>query len=254
MDRIALKEFLDEKADLYEQPEFVQDDPVQLPREFNRLQDCEIAGLLTATIAWGNRKSILKSAHRMMALMDHAPFDFITNHTKNDLEGLNTFVHRTFNGFDLKIFVQCLQQLYTQYESLEDVFLDQLGPGNMQSAISGFKGAFFKPFPGVRTQKHLGDPSRGSAAKRTNMFLRWMVRPAERGVDLGLWKRISPAQLSCPLDVHSGRVARKLGLLDRKQNDAKAVEELDQALRSHDPIDPVRYDYALFGLGAIEGF
>ena len=254
MDHHSLKDFLNEKADRYEQPEFVQDDPVQLPREFNRLQDCEIAGLLTATIAWGNRKSILKSAHRMMALMDHAPYDFITDHTKNDLQGLNSFVHRTFNGYDLKIFVQCLQQLYIEYESLEDVLLDQLDTGNMQSAISGFKRVFFEPFPGVRTQKHLGDPDRGSAAKRTNMFLRWMVRPNDRGVDLGLWKRISLAQLSCPLDVHSGRVARKLGLLNRKQNDSKAVMELDQSLRNFDPSDPVRYDYALFGLGAIEGF
>lgn len=254
MDKAELKLFLDQKADQFERPEFVLDDPVQIPKEFTRLQDCEIAGLLTATIAWGNRKSILKSARRMMVLMDQSPYDFVINHTQEDLKSLDSFVHRTFNGYDLQIFVKCLNRLYREFDSLEDVFLDQLIAGNMQSAISGFKEVFFQPYPEVRSKKHLGDPGRGSAAKRTNMFLRWMVRPAERGVDLGLWKRICPAQLSCPLDVHSGNVARKLGLLVRKQNDAKAVFELDQSLRKFDPSDPVRYDYALFGLGAIEGF
>ncbi|PQB04486.1 TIGR02757 family protein [Aureitalea marina] len=254
MDSKELKDFLDTKADQYEQPQFVRDDPIQIPRMFQLRQDCEIAGLLSATISWGNRKSILKSGHRMMELMDGSPYDFVINHSKSDLKPLTGFVHRTFNGVDLITFIHCLKRMYVQYGNLEAALLANLKGDSLQTAIHRFKQDFFYEHPGTRTLKHLGDPAKGSAAKRTNMFLRWMVRPADKGVDLGLWKNISSAHLSCPLDVHSGRVARKLGLLDRKQNDAKAVIELDHSLRELDAMDPVRYDFALFGLGVFEKF
>ena len=249
-----LKAFLDAKAEQYERPEFIASDPIQIPRQYTRLQDIEIAGFLTATIAWGNRKSILQSADRILQAMDGAPFEFVMHHQQADLEGLAKLGHRTFKGEDLVYFVRALRELYSNYHSLEEVFLAHLQDRDIQRAISGFKAEFFSWPHRQRTEKHLGDPYRNSAAKRMNMFLRWMVRPSDRGVDLGIWKRLSPADLSCPLDVHSGRVARRLGLLKRKQNDAKAVNELDTSLRLLDTADPVRYDYALFGLGVFEGF
>ncbi len=254
MDKLSpsdLKLFLDEKVDQYNKPEFISSDPLQIPHSFHKRQDIEIAGFLTATIAWGNRKSILNSAHKMIQLMDEAPYDFISNHTQQDLKSLNSFVHRTFNGTDLITFVTGLKRLYQSHDSLESLFL---GQKNVQLGIHEFKKTFFDfPHP-ERSEKHISDPLKKSAAKRLNMFLRWMVRPSDTGVDLGLWQRIKPAQLSCPLDVHSGRVARKLGLLNRSQNDATAVKELDEALRRMDPKDPVKYDFALFGLGVFEKF
>lgn len=249
-----LKAFLDAKAEQYERPEFIASDPIQIPRQYTRLQDIEIAGFLTATIAWGNRKSILQSADRILQAMDGAPFEFVMHHQQADLGGLAKLGHRTFKGEDLVYFVRALRELYSDYHSLEEVFLAHLQHRDIQRAISGFKTEFFSWPHLQRTEKHLGDPYRNSAAKRMNMFLRWMVRPSDRGVDLGIWKRLSPADLSCPLDVHSGRVARRLGLLKRKQNDAKAVTELDTSLRFLDTADPVRYDYALFGLGVFEDF
>lgn len=249
-----LKEFLDFKSDQYNRPAFIDSDPVSIPRLFDRREDIEIAGLLAAVISWGNRKAILSSAGRMMELMGHTPFAFVMDHKPAQLDRLQTFVHRTFNGGDLIFFIKALQRIYRAYPGMEDVFLVNSHQGTLQPAIHGFRNIFFGDQLTVRTSKHLPDPMNGSAAKRINMFLRWMVRRDNRGVDFGLWTRLSPSVLSCPLDVHSGNVARKLGLLERKTNDAKAVEELDRALRILDPADPVKYDFALFGLGVFEHF
>ncbi|MEM9141915.1 MAG: TIGR02757 family protein [Bacteroidota bacterium] len=249
-----LKEFLDAKVTYYEHPRFLDSDPIQVPHRFSKKEDVEISGFLTATIAWGNRKSIIHNALRMMELMDNAPHEFITQYKEKDLDRFNGFVHRTFNAMDLSYFVTALKHVYSTYGGLEKAFAQGAESHNLQSGISRFKKLFFEmPHP-KRTTKHLSDPLSGSAAKRINMFLRWMVRDKATGVDFGLWEKFSPAQLSCPLDVHSGNVARKLGLLQRKQNDAKAVSELDENLRILDPIDPVKYDFALFGLGVFEKF
>lgn len=249
-----LKEFLDVKVDQYNLPFFLESDPIQIPHKFSAKEDIEISAFLTATIAWGNRKSIINNANRMMSLLDNAPFDFVQNHTASDLDQLKDFVHRTYNGSDFSFFIRSLKNIYTNHRGLEHVFANNATKDSMQNSISEFKKVFFEiPHP-QRTTKHISDPLKGSAAKRINMFLRWMVREASTGVDFGIWKNISPSQLSCPLDVHSGNVARKLMLLKRKQNDAKALSELDVSLRKLDPMDPVKYDFALFGLGVFEKF
>ena len=209
---------------------------------------------MTATIAWGNRKSIITSAKRMMDLLGHAPFDFVINHGDTDLKPLLSFVHRTFNGEDLIQFVESLKHIYTHHNGLEAVFSKYAKNDSLQKSIHHFKTHFFEIEHLKRTQKHISDPLKNSAAKRINMFLRWMVRQDQTGVDFGIWKSLPPSQLSCPLDVHSGNVARKLGLLKRRQNDSKALAELDNALRKLDASDPVKYDFALFGLGVFEGF
>lgn len=249
-----LKDFLDFKVEQYNTPEFIETDPVQIPHLFTRKEDIEIAGLLTATISWGNRKSILKNANFLMDLLDHAPYDFVRQHSEEDLEKLQQFVHRTFNGSDLKYFIKSLKNIYQNYQGLEKIFTTHSTSASLQPAIHEFKQIFFELPHEKRTEKHVSDPLKNSAAKRINMYLRWMVRPRTGGVDFGLWKEISPGQLSCPLDVHSGNVARKLGLLKRRQNDAKALAELDTNLRKMDPIDPVKYDFALFGLGVFEKY
>lgn len=249
-----LKTFLDEKANFYNNPSFIESDPIQIPHQFSKKEDIEIAGFLVATIAWGNRKSIIKNGSRLMNLMDESPYDFIMNHSETDLENLTNFVHRTFNGEDLMFFVRSLQNIYKKHHGLEAVFAATNDTDSMQRAIHNFKKVFFSIEHPSRTQKHVGDPLKNSAAKRLNMYLRWMVRKDHAGVDFGIWNSISPSRLSCPLDVHSGNVARKLKLLSRKQNDAKALLELDTYLRALDPVDPVKYDFALFGLGVFEGF
>lgn len=254
MNKTELKEFLDTKAEQYNNPKFIESDPIQVPHLFTKKEDIEIAGFLTATIAWGNRKSIINNAKRLMDLLDNAPYDFIINHTENDLEKLSVFVHRTFNSDDSIQFVKCLNHIYLNHGGLESVFVKHAEKNSLQNTISKFKSIFFEIDHLPRTQKHVSDPLKNSAAKRINMYLRWMVRNDQRGVDFGIWNNISPSQLSCPLDVHSGNVARKLGLLKRKQNDAKALLELDNALRKLDSTDPVKYDFALFGLGAFEKF
>ncbi len=254
MNKKDLKEFLDAKVVQYNHPRFLESDPIQIPHLFVKKEDIEISAFLTATIAWGNRKSIINNASRLMELMDNAPADFIKNHQKGDLTGLSHFVHRTFNGDDLAYFIKSLQNIYSTHGGLEAVFARNPQKDTIQPAISDFKKTFFELPHQKRTTKHISDPLKGSAAKRINMFLRWMVRDAATGVDFGLWNRIDTARLSCPLDVHSGNVARKLKLLKRKQNDAKALAELDKSLRKLDPIDPVKYDFALFGLGVFEKF
>lgn len=254
LNKIDLKAFLDAKVEFYNNPKFIESDPVQIPHQFNIKEDIEIAGFLAATIAWGNRKSIIKNANSMMQLMDHAPYEFVMHHNTQDLEALLPFVHRTFNGHDFIQFIQSLQHIYTKHNGLEVVFAKHIKNNSLQHSIHQFKKVFFEVEHLPRTQKHVSDPLKNSAAKRINMFLRWMVRQDHCGVDFGIWNSISPALLSCPLDVHSGNVARKLGILHRKQNDAKALAELDNALRTLDPKDPVKYDFALFGLGVFEGF
>lgn len=256
-----LREFLDEKVELYNNPTFIESDPIQIPHQFSVKEDIEIAAFLSATIAWGNRKMIINNAKKMMELLDNSPHDFITNHKEQDLKPLENFVHRTFNGIDFTYFIKALQNIYKNHNGLEAVFnasAPALPSGreadSLQKAITNFKTVFFELEHEQRTQKHISNPAKGSCAKRLNMFLRWMVRNDNAGVDFGIWETLSPASLSCPLDVHSGNVARKLGLLNRKQNDAKALFELDTNLRKLDANDPVKYDFALFGLGVFEKF
>lgn len=254
MDASELKDFLDEKVATYNSTKFIDSDPIQIPHLFTNKQDIEIIGFLVATIAWGNRKSIINNGHRLVQLMGNAPFDFVINATKKDMESLSKFVHRTFNGDDLEYFVQALRMIYEQHGGLEQAFASKADPDSTQAAIHHFKTLFFSLPHLTRTEKHVSDPLKNSAAKRLNMYLRWMVRKDKSGVDFGIWDSLKPSQLSCPLDVHSGNVARKLSLLERKQNDAKAVRELDTALRRLDPTDPTKYDFALFGLGVFEKF
>jgi uncharacterized protein (TIGR02757 family) len=254
MTKSELKEFLDEKVDLYNHPNFIDSDPIQIPHLYTLKEDIEIAGFLAATIAWGNRKMIINNAKKMMDLMGNSPYDFVMSHNGNDLQRLETFVHRTFNGQDFIGFIKSLQNIYLNHGGLESIFTIHQEKDSMQNAISKFKTIFFEIEYLNRTEKHISDPNKNSSSKRLNMWLRWNCRQDNKGVDLGIWKSISPSQLSCPLDVHSGNVARKLGLLTRKQNDAKALAELDQNLRALDPNDPVKYDFALFGLGVFEGF
>ncbi|MBV1924027.1 MAG: TIGR02757 family protein [Flavobacteriaceae bacterium] len=249
-----LKGFLDEKVILYNQPKFIESDPIQIPHSFSEKEDIEIIAFLTATIAWGNRKSIINNGKKLATIMGNSPYDFVMNYSDDDAEKISGFVHRTFNATDLDYFLKALKYIYTEHKGLEHVFKKHEQPFTLQPAIHEFKQLFFSiPHP-LRTQKHISDPMKNSAAKRINMFLRWMVRNDNTGVDFGIWKGISPSILSCPLDVHSGNVARKLGLLKRKQNDGKALAELDTSLRLLDKEDPVKYDFALFGLGVFEKF
>lgn len=243
---------LEEKYNQFNQLEFIASDPISIPHLFDKKEDIEIAGFLVATIAWGQRKSIITNGKKMVELLDLAPYDFVMNHSENDLKRLNKFVHRTFNSTDFKFFIQSLQHIYTKNGGLENVFA--LHSADMKKSIHHFKKVFFEIEHPKRTQKHIADPLKKSSAKRINMYLRWMCRKDKKGVDFGIWNTIEPKYLMCPLDVHSGNVARKLGLLNRKQNDWQAVEELTNQLRNFDKNDPVKYDFSLFGLGIFEGF
>jgi uncharacterized protein (TIGR02757 family) len=249
-----VKDFLDEKVDLYNRPSFIEDDPISIPHLYTRKEDIEISGFLTATIAWGNRKMILRNSARMMEILEDSPFEFIMDSSDCELDQAIRFVHRTFNMVDLAYFLKALRHIYKIKGGLEKIFETHKTSDSLQPAIHELNKIFFELPHEKRTERHVSDPYKGSAAKKINMFLRWMVRKDNKGVDFGIWESISPSILSCPLDVHSGNVARKLGLLSRKQNDAKAVAELDKVLRSFDSEDPVKYDFALFGLGAKKGF
>jgi len=249
-----LRDFLNEKVDLFNRPDFIDSDPIQVPHLFSRKEDIEIAGFLAATIAWGNRTMIIRNAKKLMELMDNEPLEFVMHATDADKKPFSNFVHRTFNADDLLYFLSSLKNIYSNHGGLEKAFAGDINAPFSQTNIHHFKQLFFALPHLARTQKHVSDPLKGSAAKRLNMMLRWFVRKDKRGVDFGIWNSISPSDLSCPLDVHSGNVARKLGILKRKQNDAKALQELDTALRQMDPLDPVKYDFALFGLGVFEGF
>jgi len=249
-----LKEFLDEKVELYNRPAFIEADPISIPHQYSKKQDIEIAGFLAATIAWGNRKMILRNANRMMSFMDDSPYEFVLNHSAHDLERIKCIIHRTFNDEDFIYFIKALKNIYKNHNGLESIFTHFQTIDSLQPAIHQFRSIFFELSHNNRIMKHISDPMKNSAAKKLNMYLRWMIRKDDRGVDFGLWKSISPSILSCPLDIHSGNVARKLGMLTRRQNDAKAVSELDKVLRTFDKDDPVKYDFALFGLGVSEGF
>ena len=246
-----LKNFLDEKYQEYNNVKFIEDDPIQIPHLFTNHKDIEIAGFLTSIISWGNRKSIINNAKKMMNLLDNSPYDFIKNCKDSEIKKLE-FVHRTFNSIDFRFFLHSLKNIYTQNESMEDVFLDN-NSNFMFDGIINFRKIFFSVNHEKRSQKHISNPLKNSCCKRINMFLRWMVRN-DQNVDFGIWKKIKKSKLSCPLDVHTGRVARKLGLINRKQNDFKSLCELDKNLRLLDNEDPVKYDFSLFGLGMYEGF
>ena len=251
---LKIKEFLDYKSKKYNNPSFIHDDPIQIPHLFQKKEDIEISAFLTATIAWGNRKSIIKSSKKIVEIFGNNPHEFIMNHNDSDLKKLESFKHRTFNGYDLIQFVKSIKNIYLNHDGLESVFAKNIIKESMHNSIHEFKKKFFEIDHLKRTKKHISDPYAGSAAKRINMFLRWMVRSKKKKVDFELWKSISPGQLSCPLDVHTGRIARKLKILNRKQNDYKATLELDSNLRIFNSVDPVKYDFALFGLGVFEKF
>ena len=251
-----VKELLDEKYFQFNTTTFIETDPISIPHRFSKKEDIEIASLLVATIAWGQRVSIINNGNKLMRLMNDEPHDFIMNFSKKDAVRFNDFVHRTFNATDCVFFLNALKAIYTKHEGLENVF-SRNGVKNepdVKNAITGFRETFLKITHQSRSEKHISNPSAKSSAKRLCMFLRWMVRKDKHGVDFGIWKTIKPQQLCLPLDVHTGNVSRKLGLLTRTQNDWQAVEEITSVLRQFDPKDPVKYDFSLFGLGAFEGF
>ncbi|NLR89615.1 TIGR02757 family protein [Flammeovirga agarivorans] len=247
-----MKELLDQSFKKYNQPNFIQDDPICIPHSFSKKQDIEIMGFWAAVLAWGQRKTIINKCRELVELMDHAPYDFIMNHEESDLEKFLSFKHRTFNDIDTLYFLSFFKRHYSNYESLEDAFLLGYTPSdeNVENALIQFHNYFFDDEDAPqRTRKHIATPQRNSACKRINMFLRWMVRKDDKGVDFGIWDTIQPSQLICPLDVHVERVSRKLKLLERKQSDWKSAVELTKHLKQFDAQDPVKYDFALFGLG-----
>jgi uncharacterized protein (TIGR02757 family) len=242
-----LREALERSVDRYNRRSFIEEDPISIPHSFSNKEDIEIAAFLTATISWGNRKSILVSANRLMEYMDQAPFDFVMHAKPNDFKSWKPSIHRTFMKEDVVFFVESLRRIYVEEGGMETLFTKGFSLGGSKEAIEYFRNSFVGS-ESHRALKHVASPERNSTAKRINMFLRWMVRSDNREVDFGLWKGISSGQLSIPLDVHSGRTARMFGLLNRTQSDWKAVEELDRSLRLYDDGDPVKYDFALFGL------
>jgi uncharacterized protein (TIGR02757 family) len=253
----GIKDFLDEKVAQFNRPNFIELDPISIPHRFSKKQDIEIAGFFAAILAWGQRKTILNKCNELLVCMDNAPHDFMVNHTDGDLKAVLGFKHRTFNEVDALYFIHFLSWFYRHEDSLEKAFLiGHTGAiDSMESILIQFQQHFFslEDAPS-RTKKHISSPATRSACKRINMYLRWMVRQDEQGVDFGIWKQISPAQLICPCDLHVDRVGRKLGLITRKQTDWYTAVELTQVLRSFDPLDPVKYDFALFGLGVEEKF
>lgn len=256
MRKAELKAFLDEKADTYNVPGFIANDPISIPHRFSKKQDIEIAGLFAAVLAWGQRVTIINKCTELLSWMDNAPYEFMLNAKEDDLKPFTAFKHRTFNGTDCLYFIYFLQDFYSKHESLEEAFaIGQYRASDTENALTHFYERFFSlPDYPPRTRKHIQNPAKKSACKRMNMYLRWMVRQDDQGVDFGIWKRITPAQLVCPCDLHVDRVARKLGLISRKQTDWQTAMELTKGLRKFDPNDPVRYDFALFGLGIEEKF
>lgn len=242
-------QFLNDKVEQYNQLDFVANDPVSIPHRYDLKEDIEISGFLTATISWGKRNMILKNADKMMNLLGNSPYDFVMSYQPSDKHLIQGFVHRTFNDIDFDFFLKALQNIYKNHGGMEKVFNTAITQDSVLPSIAYFKKVFFSVDHPHRTQKHVGDPNKGSVAKRLNMMLRWFCRKDNKGVDFGIWNSIPPSILSCPLDVHSGNIARKLGLITRTQNDLKALNELDTHLRLLDPKDPVKYDFALFGVG-----
>lgn len=253
---LSLKDFLDKKVLEFNQPDFIPNDPISIPHQFSKQEDIEIMGFFASILAWGQRKTIINKCNELIERMDHAPHDFILHHQDQDLKSLLGFKHRTFNDTDLLYFIAFFKQHYTRFSSLEDAFLQgsQLGePFQVEAALNHFKSYFFSlpDFP-LRTRKHVSSPAQKSSCKRLNMFLRWMVRKDNAGVDFGIWKNIDAKDLICPCDVHVERVAKKFGLMQSDKVNWKSAVELTENLRSLDPLDPVKYDFALFGLG-VEG-
>ena len=250
MSREEMRELLERLHDRYNNESFIEADPISVPHSFTRPVDREIAGFLAATIAWGNRRAIVQSAHRMMRYMDNAPEDFVRNATEADMEYLRTYVHRTFNGVDFQDFVRGLRHIITEWGSVGNYFETRYEEhGDLRPVFSDFRRDFFAAEHDAHCEKHLSSIDKGAACKRLCMYLRWFVRHDDRGVDFGMWRRIPMSALYMPLDIHTGRMGRNLGLLNRKQSDWKAVEELTASLRELHADDPVRYDYSLFGLG-----
>lgn len=247
-----LKEFLEEKHDLYNRPSFIETDPIQVPHRFSKPEDIEISAFLTSIIAWGNRKMIIKNALTLIQLLDNSPYDFVLNYKETDLTKLSIFKHRTFNGIDLGFFIRSLHNIYINHGGLREIFENDFI--SVKESMSNFREVFFSVEYPERTAKHVPNVLKNSAAKRLNMFLMWMVRRDNRGVHFGLWDKIPVKELKLPLDVHTANVGRKLGLLHRKQNDWKAVEEITNSLSKFDAADPVKFDFSLFGLGVFEKF
>lgn len=252
-----LKDFLDLKVRQYNEPGFIPNDPITIPHQYSKKEDIEITGFWASILAWGQRKTIINKCNELFKMMDNSPHDFMLNHSEVDLKPFLNFKHRTFNDVDTLYFIEVLKWIYTEYESLEEAFLIGMSESSetIETGLIGFRELFFSlPDAPQRTTKHIATPARKSACKRLNMFLRWMVRDDNEGVDFGIWQRIKPSQLVCPCDVHVERVARKLGLVTRKQSDWQMALELTANLRQFDPNDPVKYDFALFGLGIEEKF
>ncbi len=247
----SLKRYLDQKYLQYNNPEFIAEDPICVPHQFSCQQDIEIAGFWTAMLAWGQRPTIIKKSRQLMNMMDDAPYEFVRGYQKQDLKPFEDFKHRTFNGTDTLYFLDFFARFYQDHDSLEEAF--STVPGDMKASLTNFHGLFFEAdYAPQRTRKHVATPERRSACKRLNMFLRWMVRKDDRGVDFGLWRKINVADLICPCDLHVDRVARTLGLISRSQTDWATAVELTNNLKKLDPQDPVKYDFALFGLGVME--
>ncbi len=254
MDLDELRILLEAKVEQYNTPSFIVNDPISIPKRFSKKQDIEITAFWTAILSWGQRKTIINKASELFNLMDNDPYEFIINHKESDLKSFLEFKHRTFNATDTLYFIRRLREFYIQSDTLETAFtINTKESFSMKEALIEFHEAFFNldDFP-TRTRKHIASPKRNSSCKRINMFLRWMVRSDNHGVDFGIWKEIPKAQLCIPLDVHVHRVATKLGLTKRKQSDWKTLEEIMQVLKKLDPKDPCKYDYALFGIGVME--
>ena len=254
---LDLRQFLEEKTDQYNRIDFIENDPVSIPHSFSKKQDIEIAGFFAAMLAWGIRKTIINKCKELFELMDRQPHDFMVNHSAREARMILHFKHRTFNSVDLAYFLDWFQWYYRKNDSLEDAFTSKMKDGdiNVENALIGFSDMFcsLPDFPD-RTKKHIATPARGSSCKRMNMYLRWMVRKDDRGVDFGIWDKIKPSQLICPVDLHVERVARELGLIDKAKPDWKGAVELTEKLKAFDPKDPIKYDFALFGLGIMENF
>lgn len=243
-----LKLLLDQAADYYEKSWFIDHDPISIPKKYSHHLDIEVMAILMATISWGNRKSILNNGGKLVSAMGSSPFDFVMSANEEQLKKLTGFVHRTFNDADLFFFIEALKTIYSKNSSLEDVFLSE----NLWNGIANFRNEMFQTSHLQRTSKHISNPEKKSSCKRINMFLRWMVRSDEAGVDFGIWKKIKPSQLLLPLDVHTKKTALQLGFTSRKANDKKTVEEITEALQSFNSEDPIKYDFALFGLSAFQ--
>lgn len=256
MSQQELFQFLESKVEQYNQPGFISNDPICIPHQYRKNQDIEISGFMAAVFAWGQRKTIINKSNEFLALMDNSPHEFVLNHQDSDLKPFLTFKHRTFNSTDALYFIHFFRWYYQRYESLEKAFTENMAKSvSMEIRLAQFFSLFFSlPDHPTRTYKHIPTPARKSACKRINMFLRWMVRKDDKGVDFGIWKELQPADLVCPCDLHVDRVARKLGLIERRQTDWQTAMELTENLKAFDPADPVKYDFALFGLGVEEKF